>query len=156
MNGDKEKYGVIVCSSCRTAKIVDLNDETSECHKCGERLTLKKMKIHYRTDSRKEASWVIGRLNAKMRGGELPEQEENEEENDPYLKASEKAEVASDEKERLQIISSILSEELESFEISDVEEVYELLGREDVEDVEKKLKRLDEVYEPKEGVFSRV
>ncbi len=156
MRTDEEKYGVVVCSDCRTAKIVEIKDETSECHQCGKRLDLDKMKTHYKTDSRKEASWVIGRLNANMRGGELPEQEEEEEEKDPYLKASKKAGVASDEKERLRIVSRILDEEKDGFEISDVEEVYDLLGKEDVEDLERKLKRLEEIYEPEEGVFKSV
>jgi len=155
MKDGRGKYGIIVCSRCRTAKTALLTNKTTKCHQCGKRLTLEKMKIHYRTDSKEEASWAIGRLNAEMGGGELPEKE-GEEEKGPHVKASKQAEIADNERERLEIISRVLSEELGSFKIEDVERVYELLGREGVEDLEGKIKRLEEIYEPKEGVFRRV
>ncbi|MFW6064349.1 MAG: DUF5817 domain-containing protein [Candidatus Natronoplasma sp.] len=155
MKDEKGKYAIIVCSRCRTPKTALLTNKTTKCHQCGKRLTLKKMKIHYRTDSKEEASWAIGRLNAEMRGGELPEKEDSEEKG-PYVKASKEAEVADNEGERLEIISRVLSEEVGTFGIEDVEKVYELLGRKDVDELEKKIKRLEEIYEPEEGVFRSV
>jgi len=113
------------------------------------------MKIHYQTDSKKEARWAIGRLNAEMSGGELPEKE-RQEEKDPYTKASKAAEIADNERERLEIVCRVLSEELGFFKIEHVEKVYELLGREDVDELEEKIKRLEEIYEPEEGVFRKV
>ncbi len=153
---DKEcKYGIIVCSDCKSPKTVLLKNETTECHQCGKRITISKMKLHFKTDSREEASWAVGRLNAKMEGGELPE-DENEEENDPHVKASIEADVADDEREKLDIICRVLGGELGSFEIDDVQKVYELLDKEGIEDLEKKLKRSKEIYEKEEGVFCRV
>jgi len=155
MNAGDEKYAVIVCSRCSTPKTALLTNKTTKCHQCGKRLDLKKMKIHYQTDSKEEARWAIGRLNAEMSGGELPEKED-EEEKGPHAKASKKAEIADNERERLEIICRVLSEELGSFKIEDLERVYYLLGREDVEDLEDKVKRLEEIYEPEEGVFRSV
>jgi len=155
MKEGEGKYAIIVCSRCRTPKVALLTNKTTKCHQCGKRLTLKKMKIHYRTDSKEEASWAIGRLNAQMSGGELPEKEDDEKEG-PYVKASKEAEIADNEKERLEIISRVLSGELGSFEVEDVKEVYKLLGKEDIEDLDEKIKRLEEIYEPKEGVFKSV
>ncbi|MEF8874078.1 MAG: hypothetical protein V5A88_05340 [Candidatus Thermoplasmatota archaeon] len=159
MTADSEtgrgKFGVIVCPDCKAAKVVDLTDKTSGCHRCGKRLVLKKMRVYYRTDSRKEARWAIGRVNAEMSGGEMPEEEEEKESDDPHVKASRKAEVAENERERLSIISRVLCEEMGSFGIEDINKVYDLLGRE-IEDLETKLKRMEEIYEKEEGVFRSV
>ncbi len=147
-----ERYGVVVCPDCLTAKAVDLGDRTSKCHKCGKKLKLEKMKMYYRTDSQEEARWAIGRLNAEIREGELPEEEE-EESDDPHVKASKKADIADDERERLMVICRALDEDMDQFTTEDIEEVYSLLDRETPKDVEKKLKSLKEIYEPREGVF---
>ncbi|MBS3781251.1 MAG: DUF1922 domain-containing protein [Candidatus Thermoplasmatota archaeon] len=156
MKDEEGKYGVIVCSRCKTPKTALLINQTTKCHQCGKKLILKKMKIHYRTDSKEEASWAIGRMNAEMSGGELPEKEDNKKERDPHVKASQEAEIADNEKERLEIISRVLSEELGSFKVDDVKRVYKLLGKENIEDLEEKIKRLEEIYEPEEGVFRSV
>lgn len=157
MTTGKEKFGVIVCKGCHTAKTIDLtkDNKTTECHRCGKRLDMEKVKIHYRADSMDEASWAVGQLNAKMNDGELPDREEEDEDKGVHAEAADKAEVASNEKERLLIICRILAEEMGGFEIEDVEKVYEMIGREGVE-IEKKLKRLEETYEPEEGVFKVV
>jgi len=155
MKAGEGKYAVIVCSRCRTPKTVIIDNKTTQCYRCGKRLNLKKMKVHYQTDSKEEARWAIGRLNAEMNGGELPEKDEGEEKG-PYARASKKAEIADDERERLNIICRVLSQELDSFKVDDVKKVYELLGREDVDDLEEKMKRLEEIYEPEEGVFRSV
>ncbi len=155
MNEDEGKYAVVVCSRCRRPKTALLTNKTTECHQCGKKLDLKKMKIHYQTGSKEEARWAIGRLNAKMNGGELPEKEHDEEKG-PHVKASKEAEIADNERERLNIISRVLSEEQGSFTIKDVKRVYELLGRKVVDDLEEKLKRSEEIYEPEEGVFRSV
>jgi len=155
MKAGEGKYAVIICSQCRSPKTALLTNKTTKCHQCGKRLDLKKMKIHYQTDSKEEARWAIGRLNAEMSGGELPEKED-EEKKGPHAKASKEAEIADNERERLEIIGRVLCEELGSFKIEDVERVYELLGREEVEDLDEKIKKLEEIYEPEEGVFKRV
>ncbi|MFP4000768.1 MAG: DUF5817 domain-containing protein [Thermoplasmata archaeon] len=155
MTKEDGKYGIIVCSNCRTPKTVLLKDETTKCHQCGERLDIGRMKLHYKTGSREEASWAIGRLNAKMSGEELPEKEEKEAKS-PHGKASEKAEIADDERERLNIIGRVLTEEVGSFELEDLEKVYELLGKGDIDDLKEKIKRSEEIYEPEEGVFKAV
>ncbi|MFP3872390.1 MAG: DUF5817 domain-containing protein [Candidatus Natronoplasma sp.] len=152
--GEKEKFGVIVCPNCQAARAVDLSNETTGCHRCGKRLVLKDMRIYYRTDSKEEAGWAIGRLNAEMSDGELPEREKKETD-DPHVIASKEAGIADNEKERLSIVGRILGEEMGCFEIEDVERVYELMGR-DAEDLGKKLRRLEDVYEKEEGVFSSV
>jgi len=126
-----------------------------------------RVKIHYRADSREEAGWAVGRLNAEMSGGELPQGKEGKgrdgenddtDEDDPYIKASKRAEIGDDERERLDIISEVLTEELGSFTVYDLEKVYDLLGKNDMDedDLKKKLRRLEGVYEPKEGVFKAV
>ena len=155
MNSEDGKYGVIVCPGCKSTKTVLLKNKTTECHQCGKKLELKKMKLHYQTDSRKEAGWAIGRLNAAMAGEDIPEEKEDIED-DPYVKASKKADIADDEKERLEIICKVIGEEMGGFETEDVRKVYELLGRKSSDDLEKKIKRLEGVYQPKEGVFKNI
>jgi len=155
MTTGEENFAVIVCSGCHTAKTVDFtqNNKTTKCHSCGKRLYMAKVRIYYRADSIEEASWAVGQLNAKMNDGRLPKREKNEESKDPHTKASKEAGVANNEKERLLIICRLLDEEMGSFGIRDVKKVYRLLGRDAVDDLEKKIKKLEEIYEPKEGVF---
>ncbi len=149
------KYGVIVCPDCETARVVDLNDKTSRCYRCGKRLILKKMKIYYRTSSSKEARWAVGRLNAEISGGDLPCMRERDESDDPHIKAAKKATIAENERERLEIICRVLGEEIGSFRSEDVKSVLHHMGRE-IEDLETKLKRLEDIYEREEGVFRSV
>ncbi len=156
MKAGEGKYAVIICSHCRTPKTALLTNKTTKCHQCGKRLDLKKMKIHYQTDSKEEARWAIGRLNAEMSGGELPDEKGKKEEKSPYVKASKEAEIADNERERLEIICRVLSKELGSFREDDVKKVHKLLGREDADDLYKKVKKLEEIYEPEEGVFKSV
>lgn len=159
MKEDGEKYGVIVCSDCKKAKIIDLTKDrkTTECHRCGQRLILKKMRIHYRTDSREEASWAIGQINARMNGEKMPEEiNEEKEDLDPYQLAAKEAEHGDDERERMLIIGRVLTRDLGSFDKSDLEKVSKMTDMKVEKDMVEKFRKLDEIYEPEHGTFKSV
>lgn len=60
------RYGVIVCPSCRTPKIVDLSFKTTRCTRCGRVLHLDKLKILFKSDSQHFARLFIGKLNRDL------------------------------------------------------------------------------------------
>lgn len=151
----RERYGIVVCPNCRYAKGVDLTTKFTDCPHCGKRLKIEKMKIYYRSASQDEISWAVGKLNAKIRGEEIPKREEKEKE-DPYYRAVKRGEEGEGEREKLMIIMRELTSDLGEVDREDMEKIADLLGEEDVEGMIEKLRRLDEVYEPEEGVFRAV
>ncbi len=145
------RYGVIVCTKCGLARAVDLRTKTTECSHCGKRLKIEKMKIYYRTDSRSEISWAVGRLNARMDDSELPKREEKD--SDIYGDIVEEVKKGGDRRERLVIIASMLTKEYGAF---GEEELLELIKRVDIGELDELIegfRSLDEVYEPQPGKF---
>lgn len=64
-----DEYTVIGCSNCDHLQIVKGAPETTECQRCGTRMTFKKRKQFYRTDSR-EAAQNARALKLAQRNGE--------------------------------------------------------------------------------------
>jgi PHP family Zn ribbon phosphoesterase len=62
------KFGIVVCSRCKKAKVVDLSRETTKCHRCGKVLRLEKLRILYETDSEHKVRQALGLVNAEMDG----------------------------------------------------------------------------------------
>lgn len=152
----RKKYGIIVCQNCKYAKAVDLSNKTAKCSHCGKNLKIKKMKVYFESGSQKETSWAVGRLNAKLKKGELPE-EEKETEKSPYMKAKEQASAGDNEKERIVIMARVLTREMGSFGIDDLEKICDIMGWGDVDDMIEKIRKLeDEIYEPKQNVFKAI
>ncbi len=156
MKSTEGKYGVIICPDCKKSKVIDFRNKTTVCSQCGKKLILKKMKIQYRTNSREEASWVIGQLNAQMEGEELPKKKQDEKLKDPFAKAAKKSEIASDEKERLELVCTALDDNMDGFKIEDIEKVYRLMGKKTPKNLKNKLKHLENIYEPEKGVYRAV
>ncbi len=149
-----ERYGIIVCPECHNARVVDLSNKTVSCSHCGKRLKIKKMKLYYETDSQKEASWAVGRINAKMEDGELPEKEEKEK--DVYAKALESSSVGDNRRERLTALAKVLSRELGEFDEEDIKVIAERADLGSEEDIIEDLRKIDIVYEPRNRVFKTV
>jgi hypothetical protein len=62
------KYGVIICPSCNSGKIIEQKYETTICIRCGKRLTVKKITILYETNTLENAQQYLGKLNAEKDG----------------------------------------------------------------------------------------
>ena len=60
------RYGIIVCPTCKQVKGLDLSSKTTKCIRCGKTLHIKKLKIHYTTESPAELRYAIGLLNAEI------------------------------------------------------------------------------------------
>ncbi|MGM0510288.1 MAG: DUF5817 domain-containing protein [Thermoplasmatota archaeon] len=150
------KFGIVVCPNCQYAKAVDLSNNKTKCSHCGKNLKISKLKVYYESKSQKETSWAVGRLNAKIRGGELPEGEK-EREKSPHKKAKEEASVGDNKKEKIVIIIKTLTRELGQVERHDIEKMCDLMGWSDVDSIIEKIRKLeDEIYEPKTGVFKAI
>ena len=59
------RYGIVVCSKCKNARIVDLSYKTTKCVKCGYLLKLEKFKIFYESDSQVRLREILGLFNAE-------------------------------------------------------------------------------------------
>ena len=57
------KYGVIVCSKCKSVKGVLLSNKTTKCIRCGKNIKIDKVKIFYKTNSPEELRNYIGIVN---------------------------------------------------------------------------------------------
>ena len=60
------RFGIIVCSKCKKAKGVSLDNKTTKCFYCGRAINLSKVKILYKTESREELQNKLGKLNAEL------------------------------------------------------------------------------------------
>jgi hypothetical protein len=62
------KYGVVVCSKCKTPKGVVLSSKTTRCNRCNKNLIIQKVKVLYKTNSESELRNAIGFINAEKDG----------------------------------------------------------------------------------------
>ncbi|MFP4052184.1 MAG: DUF5817 domain-containing protein [Thermoplasmata archaeon] len=150
-----KEYGIIVCTNCKFAKVVDLSNKSTKCNHCGKNLKISKMKIHYKTDSQSEASWAVGRINAKVRGKEFDVEEEKKEK-DPYSLALEESKHGSNKKERLEIMCRVLTDEIGKIDREDLKKLSEKGDLGDVDDLIESIRKLEDVYEPEHGIFKSV
>lgn len=151
----KGEYGIIVCINCKFAKVVDLNNKTTKCNHCGKNLKISKMKVHYKTNSQSEASWAVGRINAKVRGEEF-DVEKKEKEKDVYSLAIEESKHGSNKKERLEIMCRVLTEELGKVDRENLNKISKRGDLGDVDDLIEDIRKLEDVYEPEHEVFKSV
>jgi len=63
-------FGVIVCSKCSRAYVIDLSRKSGTCTTCGRREQLGKHYIYFRSDSREEAVSARSMYDAQLRGEE--------------------------------------------------------------------------------------
>ena len=63
-----EKFGIIVCPNCRNPKAVDLSIKKTTCFRCNKSLSLKKVKILFKSNSQEKICNAIGLLNAELDG----------------------------------------------------------------------------------------
>ncbi len=148
------RYGVVVCTKCRNAKGVDLVNKNTRCTRCGKQLSLKRLRVYYRSDSQAEIADKVGVLNARLRNVEITEQ--NVTDNDPYIIAVKESSLGSNERERLLILARVLTRELGTFERSDLERIVEIQGTGDPDEMMELFNKLDEVYQPQRNVFRAV
>ena len=145
------RYGVVVCSKCKNPKGADLRTVTTRCTVCGKILKIKKMKIFFSADSQKEVAHMVGELNAKIEGVDLPEPEEKE--SDIYSQAIKESKSASNERERWIVIGKVLSRKKGCFDEKDIERIISIRGVGNLDEISEILRRSDLFYEPKNGSF---
>lgn len=151
-----EKFGVIVCTDCNRAKAADLSVEKTECPYCGTKLTVSEMKIYFESSSFKETKWAVGRINSKMEGIDEEIKDDEPTKLGPYAKAMTESSSADDEREKLTIIAQVLTQEIGKVGEKEISELAQRADLGTEEEIEKKLRRLDEVFEPENGVFKAV
>ena len=62
------KYGIIICPHCSSSRIIEQQHKTITCIRCRRRLSLKKIRIHFETNSIEEARQILGQINAEKDG----------------------------------------------------------------------------------------
>ena len=62
------RYAVIICPSCKKAKIAETEKKTTICSHCNKKLVIKDLKIQFETNSQQEARNVIGIIHAQLDG----------------------------------------------------------------------------------------
>jgi PHP family Zn ribbon phosphoesterase len=62
------KFGIVVCSKCKKAKVVDLSCKTTRCPRCGKILMLDNRVVLYKTDSLEKLRKILGVVNAQLDG----------------------------------------------------------------------------------------
>ena len=60
------EYGIIVCPKCKKVKAVDLRFDSTKCFFCNKVITLKKVKIIFKSNNQLEISKEIGKINAEL------------------------------------------------------------------------------------------
>ncbi len=151
---NKGRYGVVVCTKCSNAKGIEMGTKTTKCPHCRKRLSVKKLKVFFRSDSQKHIAHLVGELNAKIRDVDISVKNSNPP--DSYTLALKEAQSSSNERERLIIIGRVLSRELDSFDEKDLEIIISLRGVGDLDNILDVLRKSDLFYEPKTGTFKAV
>ena len=62
------RYGIIVCSKCKKAKIVQLSFKTTRCIRCNKIINIDKVRILKKSNSENELRNEIGKINAELYG----------------------------------------------------------------------------------------
>ena len=62
------RYAVVICPSCKKAKIVETDKKTMMCAHCNKKHVIKDLKIQFETNSQQEARNIIGILHAQQDG----------------------------------------------------------------------------------------
>jgi hypothetical protein len=60
------KYGVIVCPKCKKVKAVELKNKSTKCFFCNKQITIKKVKILFKSNFQEEIRNVIGQINEEL------------------------------------------------------------------------------------------
>jgi len=61
-------YGIIICSKCKKAKIIDISKKTTKCPKCNKLLYIQNQKIFSKSNDQEKLRDVIGVINAEING----------------------------------------------------------------------------------------
>ena len=164
------KFGVVLCSRCKTARGVRLNTKTATCAKCQKRMDLKRTRILCKVETEREVALAVRKYNTKLKGGEeiyardMRIVNENKEQtrvvinetSDIYTEVVRKLIRIRARDERVVAAAQELYRYLGEFTGKDLYEVLKLLGFDKEEDCHKYIDKLianDVIYEPKRGVY---
>jgi hypothetical protein len=60
------KLGIVICPRCKQAKGIHLSYKTTKCFRCRKVLTIKNLKIFFKTDSQEKLRQAIGTINFEL------------------------------------------------------------------------------------------
>lgn len=152
-------YLVIGCTSCGSPRVVEPDQQTAQCHRCGSTTRIEKAIVHARTDSLEAAQNAVGQVNAENAGGELEEEAvQPVPPRDPIDRAVREARSVTSERRRVQIAAEALTEAFSRFT---EEQWLEAMERIDVDrpralDHLERLTQASVVAEPTHGEYSYV
>ncbi len=151
-------YGVIVCSKCKRAKGVSLDQKTTTCL-CGNRIILKGTRIRARTEDARELAKAVATESALLRGGL---EEYRRVAGTPrriggvHGRVVDEASKAGKKDDRIRAVALHLTKSLGSFTAKDFVLVLTSMGIVGPHDRLKELVELNLVYEPEPGRFKAV
>jgi predicted RNA-binding Zn-ribbon protein involved in translation (DUF1610 family) len=164
-------YLVVDCQGCGSTRIVEADQSTGECPRCGTTIQIDSARVHARTDDLTAAQDALGQVNAQRADGELLRPDELAQEagassqrtgKDPQPTARdeidhairEAREVAS-ERMQVRLVAEGLTERLDTFT---EEDWLEAMSRLDVPEPRarehlQRLSRRTMVAEPQHGTY---
>lgn len=151
-------YGVVVCSRCKRAKGVSLDQKTTTCQ-CGNKIILKGTRVRARTEDARELAKAIAAENARLRGGL---EEYRRVAGTPrriggvHGRIVDEAAKAGKKDEKVKAVALKLTESLGSFTAKDFVLILTSMGIAGPHDRLKELIELNLVYEPEPGRFKAV
>ncbi len=118
-------YGIVICSMCGRARVIDLSSKSSSCPYCGNTEKTDKMVVVYRHRDQDNVRQALG----QAAGFEKPDPKEEKakkrriEKADPYSTMIYKYEHATDLDEKMEILAKGLTKSKGTFTIEDVQEI---------------------------------
>ena len=150
------KYGVVVCPRCGMAKGVETRKKTTTCQ-CGREIVLRRMKLHFLTDSPSELAARVADANAALRGGgKLPPERRRPKQKTPQAELVESSKSVKDPLERMHLVAERLTRAKGSFDVRDLARVSDALGKGTAEEVLRRLLEHNLIYEVEDGRYRAV
>ncbi len=118
-------YGIVICSMCGRARVIDLSSKSSSCPYCGNPEKTDKMVVVYKHRDQDNVRQALG----QAAGFEMPDPKEEEakkrriEKADPYSTMIYKYEHATDLDEKMEILAKGLTKSKGTFTLEDIQEI---------------------------------
>lgn len=152
-------YLVISCTGCGRPRVTQQDQQTTTCHRCGDRIQIENASQHASTDTLQAAQNAVGQINAKRAGEELPDPAKaSPPARDAVDQALADARSATSQRARVRRAAEGLTEAFDTFTMEDW---VQALGRIDIPQdraIEhlQRLKQANIVTEPDHGTYRAI